>query len=534
MRKESLSLTMPKLIMIVSLIVCAGAMIGVLGYLTKNKQVKIQQPQVSPATEPTKSVENETADWKTYRNEEYGFEVKYPLEFIFNSTGPNISQQAIDKGEQIAGSVAPSFNTIIFFGKNNGGEEKFYIDIFHPDERNISEKNYDDYMNVSGPCDTRWGFESLVKKMEKISNTNVLKVVGKTSRDSQVTSFIGCNYFKNQNNNLIVLNTVSNSENDFNETNAILQKVLSTLVLGNTANIAQESETTFLQSNNIWILSEDFKNKFKIVSSNETITRFSFSPDGKEIYWLNGKEIWKKDSNGRIKLLVKAGEINIEAIKKRWEKIEWVNLEEIDKLKGGVESFTLSPDGKYIAYEEIEDYTNCCQAQPNIPVTRIWIMKIDGSENVKINTPSGAERNLMVFDKWFPNSRKILFHFRASDEPTQGSPFFEIDVNGKNPKVYTAIYQDNFLKSNETITILGSDPVFSPDGTKMFYIEGWERLWLANINGTEKKMILETDFPMGNISNIIKWSGSGSSLSVATANRTFVFDKEGEIIFESE
>ncbi len=69
---------MAKLVLVVAVIVSLGAALGVAGYLAKNKPVKIQQPQVSPAAKPAKSVESETADWKTYRNEEYGFEVKYP------------------------------------------------------------------------------------------------------------------------------------------------------------------------------------------------------------------------------------------------------------------------------------------------------------------------------------------------------------------------------------------------------------------------------------------------------------------------
>jgi len=36
---------------------------------------------------------DETADWKTYRNEEYGFEVRYPEEFIFESRRDIIRDQ---------------------------------------------------------------------------------------------------------------------------------------------------------------------------------------------------------------------------------------------------------------------------------------------------------------------------------------------------------------------------------------------------------------------------------------------------------
>ncbi|MBU4141270.1 hypothetical protein KKE99_00110, partial [Patescibacteria group bacterium] len=67
-----------KIILAIVIFVAFLTVLGLMVCLVKNKPVKISQPQVSPAAEPTKSVEDKTADWKTYRNEEYGFEFKHP------------------------------------------------------------------------------------------------------------------------------------------------------------------------------------------------------------------------------------------------------------------------------------------------------------------------------------------------------------------------------------------------------------------------------------------------------------------------
>ncbi|MBU4338391.1 hypothetical protein KKB43_04480 [Patescibacteria group bacterium] len=80
---KPLGAPMAKLVLVAAIIVSLGAVAGVAGYLAKNKAVKISQPQVLPAAEQeaANQIIDETADWQTYRNEEYGLEVKYPEDF---------------------------------------------------------------------------------------------------------------------------------------------------------------------------------------------------------------------------------------------------------------------------------------------------------------------------------------------------------------------------------------------------------------------------------------------------------------------
>ena len=57
-------------------------------------------------------------------------------------------------------------------------------------------------------------------------------------------------------------------------------------------------------------------------------------------------------------------------------------------------------------------------------------------------------------------------------------------------------------------------------------------IWLSNIDGTEKKQILEDDF-LGYPSDILKWSEDGSLLMVMV-NKLYVFDKKGDLFFETD
>lgn len=47
------------------------------------EQPQAEQKQGETVTNSTQSIESELADWKTYRNDEYGFEMKYPNTWAF-------------------------------------------------------------------------------------------------------------------------------------------------------------------------------------------------------------------------------------------------------------------------------------------------------------------------------------------------------------------------------------------------------------------------------------------------------------------
>lgn len=80
------------IVVILAVIVGGGVLVW-----TKKQEV----PSTGLPETEEKEVEDETADWKTYRNEWYGFEIKYPEDWIFNQ---DVMSFGFSSGKLINGS----------------------------------------------------------------------------------------------------------------------------------------------------------------------------------------------------------------------------------------------------------------------------------------------------------------------------------------------------------------------------------------------------------------------------------------------
>ena len=289
-----------------------------------------------------------------------------------------------------------------------------------------------------------------------------------------------------------------------------------------------EGEIAYLQNGKIWTVSKDLTKKmeYKLAEDADTIIDFAFSYDGQQLYWLTeAGELWKMDKSGGINPLVTQASNMISATFE-----DPITKTVTTYQKGKVTAFHLSARGEYIAYETLETFIGCCMSPYDIPVNQIRIMKNDGTRKVKVQLPAPVyEHELLFFDGWFLDSKKIIFHFMAADAATQGSPFFEVGVNGRNPKRFTGIESLEFGG-----TVAGAVPVFSPDGEKMAYLEGGVvgegKSWLSNVDGTDKKALITnekynfTDF---------SWSNDGSLLLVNSYDEFTIFNQRAEIVYQT-
>jgi hypothetical protein len=88
------------------------ALAGVFYWMSQKRQVAVDQPVVTDPvgetpvqTEPTTAID--TSDWKTYRDEEYGFEMKYP-------TNLEKTEQGLTPHNPPIGNPSSTQNTVWF------------------------------------------------------------------------------------------------------------------------------------------------------------------------------------------------------------------------------------------------------------------------------------------------------------------------------------------------------------------------------------------------------------------------------------
>lgn len=87
------------LIVLVFAILVSG---GILGYLRGFEREILSLSKFPEIKKPEKVVKEETAEWKTYKNEEYGFEIKYPKEW-----------QVIEAPKEVIAKMDPYYKNLL-------------------------------------------------------------------------------------------------------------------------------------------------------------------------------------------------------------------------------------------------------------------------------------------------------------------------------------------------------------------------------------------------------------------------------------
>lgn len=138
----------------------------------------------------------------TIQNERFGLRFTYPTSLTVKALGPNSSQKQSDSGEQISGTVSPSYETYEFV--DNGSKAIFYLEIFHENDTPLTVEGYYNpgYLYLHGKCDGRWlNTRPIPVETSSTNGIDVLEV------RVDGNDYAKCYYLKNKNNNLIVLSS---------------------------------------------------------------------------------------------------------------------------------------------------------------------------------------------------------------------------------------------------------------------------------------------------------------------------------------
>ena len=155
MPKESLLASMPKLILAVVLIVCVGAVMGLMGYALMKKATVNNYQSYQDVKISEEDIKREMANWQVYKYEDWGFSIKIPQSYTkkeknveagswkLNSTTFSKDDKSvlivIDQSENIDLLRA---DVLSAFNKFKSGEEKEILRILNEFKIDNSEYIY--------------------------------------------------------------------------------------------------------------------------------------------------------------------------------------------------------------------------------------------------------------------------------------------------------------------------------------------------------------------------------------------------------
>jgi Tol biopolymer transport system component len=164
--------------------------------------------------------------------------------------------------------------------------------------------------------------------------------------------------------------------------------------------------------------------------------------------------------------------------------------------------------------------------------SRLLVVRYSGSESLSVIEPDGSETTLVRFDEyaWFsgasfsPDGATVVYTTwpmsgdMFDDAPSQ---MWTVASDGsEEPRLVLESDQSLGLSDELGYTLL-YEPTYSPDGTRIAYIDGWydhsHSLRVVNADGTDVRVLFDATTPPFGAGHVrgVEWSPDGSLIAIA-------------------
>ena len=195
----------------------------------------------------------------------------------------------------------------------------------------------------------------------------------------------------------------------------------------------------------VWIADADGTDALQLTRGARSATSPDWSPDGQSVLFLSGRA----GSNQVFRIPLRGGE-----------------AEQLTEQKGGVTSFRISPDGKWIAYtatdarsdeeeKEVKEKRDAFVVDEEHKLSRLYVMPFDGQKRAARRLETGDVH--VSSYSWSPGSNTIAYTHASTPLVFENTDISAIDIAAGAPTKIAA------TRAQET------SPVYSRDGRLIAY-----------------------------------------------------------------
>jgi Tol biopolymer transport system component len=233
----------------------------------------------------------------------------------------------------------------------------------------------------------------------------------------------------------------------------------------------------------IWIMDDDGTNQMNLTNTPGVYEgKASFSPDGTQIAYGSGRYLYTMNSDGTGKTLIYTSPYSIADVSQ-------------------IEAPAWSPDGSKLVFRD---------GQYNL--FDLYLISTDGSGLQNLT----GDHMHNQFASWSPDGSQIVYTRRDVAGSSYSTKIWRMDADGSNKVQLT------FGGSSSNYSVYDY-PDWSPDGTKILYVNNYFDLYLMNPDGSNQAVIMVTP----QIEYSPSWSPDGSQIVFDTSTGIWRMDANG-------